>query len=86
MVMLDKKGDRTNLIEASARWTEQDRFLGIASSGHDRVAALRERLADLATLVRNTVVTAITPHYPLTVLTRPTPVQHKALALLGVTL
>jgi hypothetical protein len=29
---------------------------------------------------------AITPHYPLTVLTRPTPVQHKALALLGVTL
>jgi len=50
------------------------------------VHSFRSLLADLATLVRNTVVTAITPHYPLTVLTRPTPVQHKALALLGVTL
>jgi transposase len=50
------------------------------------VHSFRSLLADLATVVRNTVVTAITPHYPLTVLTRPTPVQHKALALLGVTL
>lgn len=50
------------------------------------VHSFRSLLADLATLVRNTVVTAITPHYPLTVLTRTTPVQHKALALLGVTL
>jgi transposase len=50
------------------------------------VHSFRSLLADLATLVRNTVVTAITPHYPLTVLTRPTPVQHKALTLLGVTL
>ena len=50
------------------------------------VHSFRSLLADLATLVRSTVVTAITPHYPLTVLTRPTPVQHKALALLGVTL
>lgn len=50
------------------------------------VHSFRSLLADLATLGRNTVVTAITPHYPLTVLTRPTPVQHKALALLGVTL
>jgi len=50
------------------------------------VHSFRSLLADLATLVRNTVVTAITPHHPLTVLTRPTPVQHKALTLLGVTL
>ena len=50
------------------------------------VHSFRSLLADLATLVRNTVVTAITPHYPLTVLTRPTPIQHKAFALLGVTL
>jgi hypothetical protein len=50
------------------------------------VHSFRSLLADLATLVRNTIVTAITPHYPLTVLTRPTPLQHKALALLGVTL
>jgi hypothetical protein len=50
------------------------------------VHSFRSLLADFATLVRNTVVTAITPHYPLTELTRPTPFQHKALALLGVTL
>jgi transposase len=50
------------------------------------VHSFRSLLADLATLVRNTVVTAITPNYPLTVLTRPTPIQHKAFALLGVPL
>ena len=43
-------------------------------------------LVDLATLARNTIVTAITPNYPLTVSTRPTPIQHKAFALLGVPL
>jgi transposase len=43
-------------------------------------------LADLATLVRNTIITAISPNYPLTVLTRPTPVQQRAFALLGVAL
>ena len=41
-------------------------------------------LADLATLARNTITTAITPHDPLTVLTRPTPVQQKAFDLLGI--
>jgi hypothetical protein len=50
------------------------------------VHSFRSLLANLATLVRNTVVTTITPHYPLTVLTWPTPLQHKALAILGVTL
>lgn len=30
---------------------------------------------------RNTIIIAITPGYPLTVLTRPTPIQHKALHL-----
>ena len=45
--------------------------------------SFRSLLADLATLARNTIITAITPHYPLTVLTRPTPVQHKAFDLLG---
>jgi hypothetical protein len=34
--------------------------------------------------VRNIIITAITPNYPLTVVTRPTPIQHKAFALLGV--
>jgi len=40
-------------------------------------------LADLATLARNTIVTAINPLYPLTVVTRPTPVQQKAFDPLG---
>jgi transposase len=40
-------------------------------------------LGDLATMARNTIVTAINPLYPLTVVTRPTPVQQKAFDLLG---
>jgi hypothetical protein len=48
------------------------------------VHSFRSLLADLATLERNTITTAITPNYPLTVVTRPTPVQHKAFTLLGV--
>ena len=34
-------------------------------------------------LDRNTIVTAIAPNHPFTVLTRPTPVQQKAFDLLG---
>jgi transposase len=41
-------------------------------------------LADLATMARNTITTAINPLYPLTVVTRPTPVQQKAFDLLGI--
>jgi hypothetical protein len=48
------------------------------------VHSFQSLLADLATLARNTLITAITPDYPLTVLTRPTPVQCKAFELLGV--
>ena len=48
------------------------------------VHSFRSLLAGLATLARNTITTAITPDYPLTVLTRPTPVQQKAFDLLGV--
>jgi transposase len=48
------------------------------------VHSFRSLLADLATLARNTIVTAITPNHPIVVLTRPTPIQHKAFALLGV--
>ena len=43
-------------------------------------------LADLATLTRNTVVTAIAPALPLNVLARPTPVQRRAYELLEVAL
>jgi hypothetical protein len=48
------------------------------------VHSLRSLLDDLATLARNIIITAITPNYPLTVLTRPTPIQRKAFDLLGV--
>ena len=48
------------------------------------VHSFRSLLADLATLARNTITTAITPDYPLTVVTRPTPIQQKAFDLLGV--
>jgi Transposase DDE domain len=49
------------------------------------VHSFRTLLADLATLARNTIITAINPLYPLTVVTRPTPVQQKAFDLLGLT-
>ena len=45
--------------------------------------SFRTLLADLATLARSTIVTAIAPLSPLTVVTRPTPVQQKAFDLLG---
>jgi hypothetical protein len=48
------------------------------------VHSFRTLLADLATLARNTIITAINPLYPLTVVTRPTPVQQKAFDLLGI--
>jgi transposase len=47
------------------------------------VHSFRTLLADLATMARNTIITAINPNYPLTVVTRPTPVQQKAFDLLG---
>jgi hypothetical protein len=47
------------------------------------VHSFQSLLADLATLARNTIVTAIAPNQPFTVLTRPTPIQQKAFDLLG---
>jgi hypothetical protein len=49
------------------------------------VHSFRTLLADLATLTRNTVVTAIAPALPLTVLARPTTVQRRAYGLLELT-
>jgi hypothetical protein len=46
------------------------------------VHSFQSLLADLATLTRNTIVTAITPNQPFTILTRPTPIQQKAFDLL----
>jgi hypothetical protein len=48
------------------------------------VHSFRSLLADLATVARNTITTAITPNHPLTVVTRPTTIQHKAFQLLDV--
>jgi Transposase DDE domain len=48
------------------------------------VHSFRSLLADLATLCRNTIVTAIAPNRPFTLLTRPTPVQQKAFDLLAI--
>ena len=50
------------------------------------VHSFRTLLADLATLARNTVVTAVAPNLPLTVFTRPTPVQQRAFELAEVAL
>src|SRR5271165_1461899 len=50
------------------------------------VHSFRSLLADLATVARNTITTAIMPDYPLTVMTRPTPIQNKAFHLLGIAL
>jgi len=47
------------------------------------VHSFRTLLADLATLTRNTLVTAIDPERSLTLTTRPTPLQQKALDLLS---
>jgi hypothetical protein len=48
------------------------------------VHSFQSLLADLATLARNTIVTAIAPERPFIVLTRPTPIQQKAFDLLGI--
>jgi hypothetical protein len=48
------------------------------------VHSFQSLLADLATLARNTIVTAIAPDRPFTVLTRPTLIQQKAFDLLGI--
>ena len=50
------------------------------------VHSFRSLLADLATLARNTITTAIAPLSPLIVLTRPTPIQQKAFDLLAIRL
>jgi hypothetical protein len=50
------------------------------------VHSFRTLLADLATLARNTIVTAVAPNHPLTVFTRPTKVQQRAFELAGVAL
>jgi Transposase DDE domain len=61
----------------------QKQTTGLTEDGMP-VHSFRTLLADLATVARNTVTTAITPNYPLIVVTRPTTIQHKAFQLLSV--
>jgi transposase len=58
---------------------------GVTADGSP-VHSFRTLLADLGTLTRNTVLTAVAPKLPLTILTTPTPLQRKAFALLDVAL
>ena len=47
------------------------------------VHSLASLLADLATLTRNTMLSALAPDHPFTLTARPTPIQNKAFDLLG---
>ena len=58
-------------------------FFVRAASGLYDLETPEQLLRLLATMARNTIITAINPNYPLTVVTRPTPVQQKAFDLLG---
>jgi transposase len=48
------------------------------------VHSFQSLIADLGTLCLNTVVTALSPDYQITIATRPTPIQAKAFELLGI--
>jgi hypothetical protein len=48
------------------------------------VHSFQSLIADLGTLCLNTVVTALSPDYQITIATRPTPIQTKAFELLGI--
>ena len=48
------------------------------------VHSFQTLIADLATITRNTVATALAPDMPFTITTRPTPIQSKAFDLLAV--
>ena len=75
---------RTNVVAQAQRSpvAVSKQTTGLTKDGLP-VHSFRTLLADLATLARNTITTAISPLYPLTVLTRPTAIQRKALDLLG---
>jgi hypothetical protein len=50
------------------------------------VHSFQSLIADLTTIVRNTMVTALAPDQPFIITTKATPIQQKALDLLGVTI
>jgi hypothetical protein len=70
-------------VPSTRRLQSKKQTTGLTEDGLP-VHSFRSLLADLATLARNTITTAITPNHPLTVLTRPTPIQQKAFDLLAI--
>ena len=64
---------------------KREQTTGVTPDGTP-VHSFQTLLADLATLTRNIIVPAVTPNLPITVLTRPTPVQRRAFELLKVDL
>jgi transposase len=81
------EASRTSVVAAAQRSQVaiSKQTTGMTAEGLP-VHSLRTLLADLGTLARNTIVTALTPDLPLAVLTRPTAVQHRAFELLGIKL
>ena len=83
----DEAEVRRRSVVASAQQSKA--AVGKQTTGHTPdglpVHSFRTLLADLATLARNTIITAITPLHPLIVVTRPTPIQQKEFNLLGLT-
>jgi hypothetical protein len=78
---------RTNVVAKAPRskGAVRKQTTGVTPDGLP-VHSFRTLLADLATLTRNVVVVAITPGLPLSVLSKPTPVQRRAFELLELTL
>jgi transposase len=74
---------RSSIVAKAQRSPEalNKQTTGVTADGLP-VHSFRTLLNDLASLTRNTVVTTVTPDYPLTVLARPTPIQRKAFELL----
>jgi transposase len=78
---------RSSIVAKAQRSPEalNKQTTGVTADGLP-VHSFRTLLTDLASLTRNTVVTSVTPDYPLTVPARPTPLQRKAFELLELTM
>ncbi len=89
MLYDDDDKEAAEALRASPVAKAQRSAAALAKSATGRTAdgapvhSFQSLLADLATLARNTVVTAKAPDRPFTILTRPTPIQQKAFDLLG---
>ena len=83
----DREGAEALRPSPAARAQRSEAAVRKQTTGHTAeglpVHSFRSLIADLATLARNTVSTALAPNLPFTISTRPTPVQQRALNLLG---